>query len=63
MNESAKLYCILIYPTMRVAATGLNINEAAQWISTYNAIIEGHTIRAVIDEEIVKHEPITQTES
>jgi hypothetical protein len=55
MNDVARTYRIVILPAGRVAATGLALNEAAAWISTYNAIMEDHPLRAVVDEERISH--------
>jgi hypothetical protein len=57
MTDSARTYRILILPPGRVAATHLSLNEAAAWISTYNAIMEDQPLRAVVDEEAVQHAP------
>lgn len=54
MNDTARTYRILILPPGRVAATGLALNEAAAWISTYNAIMEDQPLRAVVDEELMQ---------
>lgn len=55
MNDTARTYRILILPPGRVAATGLALNEAAAWITTYNAIMEDQPLRAVVDEEVAHH--------
>jgi hypothetical protein len=52
MGEALRTYRILILPPGRIAATGLALNEAAAWISTYNAIMEDQPLRAVVDEEL-----------
>jgi hypothetical protein len=52
MSEVARTYRIVILPPGRIAATGLALNEAAAWISTYNAIMEDQPLRAVVDEEL-----------
>lgn len=57
MTDSARTYRILILPPGRVAATHLSLNEAAAWISTYNAIMEDQPLRAVVDEEAAQHAP------
>lgn len=57
MKATARTYRILILPPGRIAATGLALNEAAAWISSYNAIMEDQPLRAVVDEEAAQHAP------
>ena len=56
VRDDEPLFRVLIMPGSRLAATGLTIKEAGQWITTYNAIMRLQPLRAVIDSELERKE-------
>ncbi len=47
-------YHIVLLPSLRIAAYGLSLQEAAAWMQTYNSTMQGSGQRAVIDHAAAK---------